>query len=93
MTYLLTTGGHNAGIVSEPGHPGRSFQVMTKQHDDRYVDPDAYRAGAPRRQGSWWPEWTAWLEARSGAPVRPHPAADAGSQPLCDAPGTYVLQD
>ena len=33
VTYLLTTGGHNAGIVSEPGHDGRSFQVMTKKSD------------------------------------------------------------
>ncbi len=30
VTYLLTTGGHNAGIVSEPGHGHRSFQVMTQ---------------------------------------------------------------
>ena len=30
VTYLLTVGGHNAGIVSEPGHDGRSFQIMTK---------------------------------------------------------------
>jgi polyhydroxyalkanoate synthase len=42
VTYLLTSGGHNAGIVSEPGHPGRSFQVMTKAADSRYVDPETY---------------------------------------------------
>ncbi len=42
VTFLLTTGGHNAGIVSEPGHDGRSYQVMTKNSVDRYVDPDAW---------------------------------------------------
>ena len=62
VTYLLTGGGHNAGIVSEPGHDGRSFQVMTKQADDRYLDPDAFLETAPRKEGSWWPEWVAWLE-------------------------------
>ena len=31
VTYLLTTGGHNAGIVSEPGRDDRSFQVLNQQ--------------------------------------------------------------
>ncbi len=95
VTYLLTGGGHNAGIVSEPGHDGRSFQVMTKQADDRYLDPDAFLETAPRKEGSWWPEWVAWLAARSGAPVAPPSmgAAQAGYAPLGDAPGSYVLQD
>jgi polyhydroxyalkanoate synthase len=95
VTYLLATGGHNAGIVSEPGRDGRSFQVLTKTADDRYVDPDAWSAQAPRKQGSWWPEWVAWLAARSGDPVAPPGvgAAAAGYAPLGDAPGSYVLQE
>lgn len=93
VTYLLTTGGHNAGIVSEPGHGHSSFQVMTKT-DDRYIDPDRYLKEAPRKNGSWWPDWAAWLAKKSGAPVVPPPmgVAAAGHAPLCDAPGTYVLQ-
>ena len=93
VTYLLTGGGHNAGIVSEPGHDGRSFQVMTKQDTDRYIDPDAFLATAPSKEGSWWPEWVAWLNARSGASVAPPLMGAAGYAPLADAPGTYVLQD
>ena len=42
VTYLLTAGGHNAGIVSEPGHHGRTFRVATKKLTDHYVDPDSY---------------------------------------------------
>jgi polyhydroxyalkanoate synthase subunit PhaC len=95
VTYLLTTGGHNAGIVSEPGHAGRSFQVMIRKADDRYRDPDTFLAQAPRKAGSWWPEWAAWLGARSDAPVAPPPtgAPASGYAPLADAPGTYVLED
>jgi poly[(R)-3-hydroxyalkanoate] polymerase subunit PhaC len=94
VTYLLTAGGHNAGIVSEPGHNGRSFQIMTKPANAHYVDPETYLATATRKQGSWWPEWVAWLAARSGAGVDPPDmgAAAAGYAPLCDAPGSYVLQ-
>ena len=92
ITFLLASGGHNAGIVSEPGHPGRSYRVMTKRRDDRYVDPDAWLALAPRLEGSWWPEWERWLEAHSGA-LAPPPrmgAPDAGYPALADAPGSYV---
>jgi polyhydroxyalkanoate synthase subunit PhaC len=55
VTYVLTTGGHNAGIVSEPGHKGRSFQVRTRKSDDHYLDPDTFLIEAPRKDGSWIP--------------------------------------
>jgi polyhydroxyalkanoate synthase len=95
VTYLLTTGGHNAGIVSEPGHKGRSFQVLTRKPDERYLNPESFAAEVPREEGSWWPEWLAWLNARSGAPIAP-PAfgsPPSGLTPLGEAPGTYVLQE
>ena len=93
VTFLLTSSGHNAGIVSEPGHPGRSFRVNTKEIDDHYLDPERYLAEAPRKDGSWWPEWTAWLGKHSGAPAPPPPmgAAQAGYPALEDAPGMFVL--
>ena len=44
VTFLLTTGGHNAGIVSEPGHRGRSFQITTAAADARHLDPETWLA-------------------------------------------------
>jgi polyhydroxyalkanoate synthase len=94
VTYVLTTGGHNAGIISEVGHKGRSYQVRTRPADGNYHDPDAWQAEAPRKEGSWWPEWTVWLDRRSGvfidAEQRGDPDRAAAS--LGAAPGTYVLQ-
>jgi len=94
VTYVLTTGGHNAGIVSEPGHPGRSFRVETKKAGDLYLDPERFLVEAPRKSGSWWPEWAAWLGDRSGAPttVPPLGPPQADRASLRDAPGSYVLQ-
>ena len=68
---------------------------MTKTSVDHYTDPDAWAAAAPRKYGSWWPEWVAWLDARSGMPVAPPTlgAPRVGYSPLGDAPGTYVLQE
>ncbi|HWS76245.1 MAG TPA: alpha/beta fold hydrolase [Quisquiliibacterium sp.] len=94
VTFVLTGGGHNAGIVTEPGHPRRSYRTLTQANDAHYLDPDAWLAAAETCEGSWWLEWGRWLEARSGAPVPP-PAmgnAEAGYRVLGDAPGTYVMQ-
>jgi polyhydroxyalkanoate synthase len=94
VTFVLTSGGHNAGVVSEPGHKGRVYQIADKQADAPYVSPETWRAEVPERAGSWWPEWDAWLQERSGPRVEP-PAMGApakGYEPLEDAPGRYVLQ-
>ncbi len=93
VTYLLTSGGHNAGIVAEPGHSGRRYRIRTKQVGQHYVDPERFFADAQSKDGSWWPEWVAWLDERSGAPTPPPPmgAVLAGFPPLGEAPGTYVL--
>ncbi len=94
LTFLLTSGGHNAGIVSEPGHPGRTFQVATRPAGAPYLDPDHWAAEAPRHEGSWWPSWQAWLaQHSSGREAPPAMGAPAcGYPPLGAAPGTYVLQ-
>jgi polyhydroxyalkanoate synthase len=93
ITFVLASGGHNAGIVSEPGRPRRSYQVSTRAYDGKYVDPDAYLATAPRQGGSWWLAWQRWLAEHSGERAAP-PAMGApkkGYEPLAAAPGTYVL--
>ncbi len=92
ITFLLTSGGHNAGIVSEPGHPHRHYRVATKQANGNYVDPDVWAAETPRHEGSWWPRWSDWLIAHSGEAVAPPVmgALQSGCAPVCEAPGTYV---
>jgi len=94
VTFVLTSGGHNAGVVSEPGHPRRSYQIATRAPHARFVDPDTWRAETPLHEGSWWPAWQQWLAQRSGARVAP-PAMGRKQgpyAPLVDAPGTYVLK-
>ena len=96
LTFVLTSGGHNAGIVSEPGHPGRHFRIGQRQPDDRYVAPDAWAEATPQKEGSWWPVWSAWLKQRSApdfiAAKEVSPDAD-GRISLGPAPGRYVMLD
>jgi len=89
VTYVLTSGGHNAGIVAPPDEDGHSYQVMTKRAGDCYVGPEDWVKQAPHREGSWWSEWIRFLAAHSG-PANASPPQSAAS--LGDAPGTYVLQ-
>ena len=58
VTFVLTSGGHNAGIVAPPGEEGHFYQVKNKPEDAPYVGPDEWLKAAPRTEGSWWPEWT-----------------------------------
>jgi len=92
LTFLLTSGGHNAGIVSEPGHPHRSYQVTTRPADAPYTPPDVWAAATAVQEGSWWPAWEGWLADRSGGRVEPPPmgAPDRGYPAVADAPGSYV---
>jgi polyhydroxyalkanoate synthase len=93
VSYLLTSGGHNAGIISEPGHLHHSYQMMTRRASDRYIDPDIFQGETPSKSGSWWPEWSNWLKNHSGEPIPPPAIGIPGQPPLCAAPGTYVLQE
>lgn len=88
-TFVLTGGGHNAGIVTPPGKPGayHRLNVIGAAHD--YEDPDLWVSECHRREGSWWPAWAAWLDARSS---RDRIAPPQVARSLCAAPGEYVLE-
>ncbi|MBR0704376.1 polyhydroxyalkanoic acid synthase [Bradyrhizobium diazoefficiens] len=90
VTFLLTSGGHNAGVVAPPDEPGHFYQVLTKAADAPYVGADEWLKLALRVEGSWWPEWAEWLAARSGAPCDPPQIGVGDAAGLPDAPGDYV---
>jgi polyhydroxyalkanoate synthase subunit PhaC len=92
FTFLLTAGGHNAGIVCGPVHPKRHYRIKTRALADPHLAPEDWMEAATRHDGSWWPAWQHWLAQHSGAKVKP-PAIGAprkGYGTLEDAPGQYV---
>jgi len=93
ITFLLTSGGHNAGIVSEVGHPHRSYQVSTHKKSDTHLFPDEWQSHTPHHEGSWWPIWEKWLVDHSGPKglFPPMGQPQKGYKVLRDAPGLYVL--
>lgn len=95
LTFVLTSGGHNVGIVNPPGPPGRGYRIATSVANDRYVDPDTWFETVPSQEGAWWPAWETWLCRKSSDRIPPPTIGnpDHGCGVLADAPGTYVLQE
>jgi poly[(R)-3-hydroxyalkanoate] polymerase subunit PhaC len=85
VRYVLSSGGHIAGIVNPPS-PKSWYE--TAEHNP----PDAaqWRKGAQRHDGSWWEDWAAWADARAGDIVVPPPMGSRRYPALCEAPGDYV---
>ena len=86
VRYVLSSGGHIAGIVNPPGP-----KAWYEAGDYDSAGPEAWRGENSKHRGSWWEDWTTWSDSRAGehvkAPVklgsRRHPA-------IADAPGEYV---
>ncbi|WP_404477673.1 PHA/PHB synthase family protein [Novosphingobium sp. BL-52-GroH] len=76
ITFALTSGGHNAGIVSDPGHKGRWYHLLTREAEGATLDLD---------------EWLGAHSGEAVAPP-PMGAPDGGCPVLADAPGRYVLE-
>ena len=85
VQYVLSSGGHIAGIVNPPG-PKPWYETAGQAA----ADAEEWRASATRQSGSWWSDWTAWAQARAGDRVKP-PAMGSSRYPATgDAPGEYV---
>jgi polyhydroxyalkanoate synthase len=94
VTFVLSNGGHNAGIVNPPGNPKRFHQIATHKESENYIDPESWQKSAIHHEGSWWSCWQSWLVRNSPEGRVPPPrmgAEEKGYTILCDAPGTYVL--
>ncbi|MBM3468525.1 MAG: alpha/beta fold hydrolase [Alphaproteobacteria bacterium] len=92
ITFVLTNGGHNAGIISEPGHPGRHYQISTHKPTDVHLSHDEWQQVMPYHEGSWWPTWQKWLvKHSSGKTQTPAIGNKKQYKPIRNAPGKYVL--
>ncbi|TDK41440.1 alpha/beta fold hydrolase [Antarcticimicrobium luteum] len=88
VTFALTNGGHNAGVVSEPGHHHRHFRLGRIVSNNHHIPAGEWAETAAEHEGSWWLAWVDWLKAhQTGTPIPP----PAMGKVICDAPGTYVL--
>jgi len=87
VRFVLGASGHIAGVINPPANKKRSHWT----NDALPPTAEAWFDGATEHAGSWWPDWSAWLEPLGGKQV-PAPKAYGGRQfkAIEPAPGRYV---
>lgn len=85
--FILSNSGHIQSILNPPGNPKANYYENAKLTSD----PRAWYHDATHQQGSWWPQWLEWMQARSGAQRETLMALGNQNHPAMEAaPGTYV---
>ena len=88
VTFILGGSGHNAGVINPPHRKKHGYWTNTAKH----ADPDAWFASATKNEGSWWPQWAAWLRDNDSTGTVPARVPGAGALKVIEpAPGSYVL--
>ena len=85
VRYVLSNGGHVAGIVNPPGP--KAWHEVARKNGPTAAE---WRAAAERHAGSWWEDWTEWARKRAGALTKPPPMGTRRHPALGDAPGDYI---
>lgn len=86
--FVLVNSGHIQTLVSPPGKGKASYQLAEELPED----PDQWHESSEKTQGSWWEPWVEWASQRSGKKVKaPEQLGSKTHEPLCAAPGTYVV--
>lgn len=88
IKFILTSGGHIAGIINPPeNNKGKYFRngILGK-------GPEHWLATAKIQEGSWWTEWVEWLKKRTGDDIPAPKCPVSKDYDLGDAPGTYVFE-
>jgi polyhydroxyalkanoate synthase len=90
VRFVQSSSGHILGIVNPPVNPPkRSYHVAEPEARET---AEHWLARAEKRPGTWWGDWTDWLNTRTGEMVAAYPAATRKFPALGDAPGVYVME-
>ncbi len=89
VRYVLATSGHILGIVNPPVDPPKRRYWAGDATATR--DAERWRDSVEKRPGSWWEDWTVWLNQRDDRLVNARQPGSSAYPPLDDAPGTYVF--
>jgi len=90
--FALANSGHIAGMINPPSKGKGRHWVNEGGDAGEAKTAEEWRQNATEHEGSWWEDWTNWLEPRSGEKVDPPGVGSEEHPPIEDAPGTYVKE-
>jgi polyhydroxyalkanoate synthase len=87
VKFVLGASGHIAGVINPPAKGKRSHWI----NDKLPARAEDWLTGATEVPGSWWPQWTGWLEPHGGKRVSaPKTPGSRKYKAIEPAPGRYV---
>jgi polyhydroxyalkanoate synthase len=89
VRFVLGGSGHIAGIVNPPSAEKYYHYVGPEEMAE---DPERWLEKSQRQEGSWWPDWHAWLSSKGKTRVNARDPEKGPMKPLEDAPGSYVAK-
>jgi polyhydroxyalkanoate synthase len=93
LKFVLGASGHIAGVINPPAKKKRNFWTLEGDVKTLPESADEWLGTATEVPGSWWPEWTTWLDQYGGKKVKPRATAGSADYPVIEpAPGRYVRQ-
>jgi polyhydroxyalkanoate synthase len=93
LEFVLGASGHIAGVINPPAKNKRNYWLLKAEDKSLPESPDDWFDQAEEVPGSWWPEWTRWLDQYGGKKVKARATAGSAEHPVIEAaPGRYVMQ-
>ncbi|HZZ10925.1 MAG TPA: class I poly(R)-hydroxyalkanoic acid synthase [Paraburkholderia sp.] len=93
LKFVLGASGHIAGVINPPAKKKRNYWVLEGDAKTLPAKPAEWFEQASEVAGSWWPEWTTWLDQFGGKKVKARATAGSAAFPVIEpAPGRYVRQ-
>lgn len=86
VRFVLAASGHIAGVINPP--QAKKYHFWTNNRKGR--SPEDWLKTAERHEGSWWPDWSAWIARKGGGKVKAREPGAGGLPAIEDAPGSYV---
>jgi polyhydroxyalkanoate synthase len=86
VRFVLAGSGHIAGVINPAGSKRYGYATCATLP----ATADEWLAASTPHEGSWWPDWLAWIAPTSGDRVPPRAPGGGALRVLEDAPGSYV---
>ncbi|MBH2008734.1 MAG: class I poly(R)-hydroxyalkanoic acid synthase [Xanthomonadaceae bacterium] len=95
--FVMGASGHIAGVINPPAKKKRSYWTNDKlassrTSGDKYpAAQDDWQKDATEHAGSWWPDWSEWLQGHAGKQIAaPKTYGSRKYKAIEPAPGRYV---